>query len=69
MFKTNVGGIDRILRIAVGIALLAAYFLMPGFGYRWVFILFGLIALGTGLLKTCPLYSLIGFSSCPLGKS
>lgn len=69
MFKTNVGGIDRILRIAIGVALLAAYFLMPGFGYRWVFIIVGLIALGTGLMKTCPLYSIFGFSSCPLSKS
>ncbi|RUS59095.1 DUF2892 domain-containing protein [Pseudorhodobacter sp. E13] len=68
MFKTNVGGIDRILRIAVGVALLAAYFLMPGMGYRWVFIVLGVIALGTGLMKTCPLYSIFGISSCPLSK-
>lgn len=69
MFKTNVGGIDRILRIAVGVALLAAFFLMPGFGYRWAFVVFGLIALGTGLMQTCPLYSIFGFSSCPLKKN
>jgi hypothetical protein len=69
MFKTNVGGMDRVLRIAVGAALLAAYFLMPGFGYRWVFIIVGLIALGTGLMKTCPLYSILGLSTCPLRKN
>jgi hypothetical protein len=69
MFKTNVGGMDRVLRIAVGAALFAAYFLMPGFGYRWVFIIVGLIALGTGLMKTCPLYSILGLSTCPLRKN
>jgi hypothetical protein len=68
MFKTNVGGIDRILRIVVGVALLAAFFLMPGFGFRWLFIVLGLVALGTGLMKTCPLYSIFGLSSCPLRK-
>lgn len=69
MFKTNVGGIDRMLRIAVGAALLAAFFLMPGSGFRWVFVVLGVVALGTGLMKTCPLYSIFGFSSCPLRKS
>lgn len=69
MFKTNVGGIDRVLRIAVGAALLAAFFLMPGSGFRWVFVVLGVVALGTGLMKTCPLYSIFGFSSCPLRKS
>lgn len=68
MFKTNVGGIDRVLRIAVGVALLAAFFLMPDFAYRWVFIVLGLVALGTGLTKTCPAYSIFGISSCPLSK-
>ncbi len=69
MFKTNVGGIDRVLRIAVGAALLAAFFLMPGFGFRWALLVFGVIALVTGLMKTCPLYSLLGFSSCPMRKN
>lgn len=68
MLKTNVGGIDRILRIVIGLALLAAYFLLPGMGYRWIFIVLGVIALSTGLMKSCPLYSIFGFSSCPLKK-
>ncbi|MGO4908634.1 DUF2892 domain-containing protein [Pseudorhodobacter sp. W20_MBD10_FR17] len=68
MFGTNVGGIDRIIRIAAGAALLAAFFLMPTFGYRWVFLVLAAIALFTGLMRTCPLYSVFGFSSCPLKK-
>lgn len=65
MFKTNVGGIDRTLRIVVGIALLAAFFLFPEAGLRWVFLL-GVVPLATGLLSTCPLYTLIGLSTCPM---
>jgi membrane-bound ClpP family serine protease len=69
MFKTNVGGVDRGLRIIAGVALLAAWFFMPGFGYRWAFALFGVIALLTGLMSTCPLYSVLGISTCPTSKS
>ncbi|CAM5435034.1 hypothetical protein FALB51S_02710 [Frigidibacter albus] len=34
MFKTNVGGIDRILRVVVGLALIAGFFLGPASPYR-----------------------------------
>lgn len=68
MLKTNVGSLDRILRIVLGVALLAAWFLMPGAGYRWVFIVLGVVALATGLMKTCPLYSIVGLNTCPLSK-
>ena len=65
MFKTNVGGIDRILRIFVGVALLAAFFLYPDASWRY-WTLIGIIPLATGLLSTCPLYSILGLSSCPV---
>ncbi len=54
--KANVGGIDRILRIVVGIALIAATLTgaLPVWG--WI----GVIPLATGLFSFCPLYSLIG---------
>jgi hypothetical protein len=68
MLKTNVGTVDRALRIVLGVALLAAWFLMPGAGYRWVFVVLGVIALATGLMKTCPLYTILGMSTCPLSK-
>lgn len=64
MFKTNVGGIDRILRIVVGIALLAAFFLYPDASWRY-WTLIGIVPLATGLLSTCPLYSIVGLSTCP----
>ncbi|MFQ6775098.1 DUF2892 domain-containing protein [Cereibacter sphaeroides] len=65
MFKTNVGGIDRILRIVVGLALLAAFLLMPDASYRAV-LLIGIVPLLTGLFSTCPLYSLVGINTCPM---
>lgn len=60
--KTNVGGIDRIARIAIG-ALLIILTLMGTIGaWGWI----GIVPLATGLLKTCPLYSILGFNTCPM---
>lgn len=64
MFKTNVGGIDRILRIVVGVALLAGFFLNADASWRFLYLI-GIIPLATGVLSTCPLYSVLGFSTCP----
>ena len=66
MFKTNVGGIDRILRIIVGIALIALAVTGTVGWWGWI----GVIPLATGLIGTCPAYRLLGMSSCPVsGKS
>ena len=67
MFKQNVGGIDRVLRIVVGIALIAGYFLNPDASLRWLYLV-GIIPLATGVLGTCGLYSLIGISTCPVKR-
>ncbi|MCT8328599.1 YgaP family membrane protein [Albidovulum sediminis] len=68
MFKTNVGGIDRTLRILVGLALLAGFFLNADASMRWLYLV-GLIPLVTGLVGTCPIYSMLGLNTCPLKKS
>ncbi|MFC3100376.1 DUF2892 domain-containing protein [Altererythrobacter lauratis] len=60
MFKTNVGETDRILRIVVGLVLIALVFVGPQTPWGWL----GLIPLATGLLRTCPAYSLIGVNTC-----
>lgn len=57
----NVGGIDRILRIVVGIAVISLYWLVPSVGY-WAFL--GAIPLLTGLAGFCPAYTLIGVNTC-----
>jgi membrane protein implicated in regulation of membrane protease activity len=65
MLKSNVGGIDRILRIVAGIVLIALT-LMGVIGmWGWI----GIVALATGLFRTCPIYSLLGFSTCPVSTT
>lgn len=67
--KVNEGGLDRIVRIVVGIALLgAAYFYLAGTTAIVVAIL-GAIALVTGLVGICPAYSILGLSTCPLRRA
>ncbi len=63
----NVGGIDRILRIIIGLALILGYFLNPDATYRWAYLL-GIIPLLTGIFQSCLLYRLIGVNTCPLDK-
>lgn len=58
--KRNVGGIDRILRIAVGIALIALA--ITGSVGAWGYI--GVVPLLTGVLGWCPPYALFGWSTC-----
>ena len=61
MFKTNVGGLDRVARIVIGLVLVALALVGPKTPWGWL----GLIPLATGLLRTCPLYLLVGLNSCP----
>lgn len=61
--KINVGGIDRILRIVVGAALIV-WALMSGPVWAWI----GVVPLVTGLMRTCPAYSLLGMNTCPMKK-
>lgn len=68
MFKTNVGGMDRILRIVVGVVLVAGFFAVPDSGWRWVMLVAGAVALFTGLTRSCLLYNLIGVNTCPMKK-
>lgn len=60
----NEGTVDRILRVIVGIALLSLTVVGPQTVWGWV----GLVPLVTGLIGFCPLYKIIGFNTCPLGK-
>jgi hypothetical protein len=56
MFKQNVGGIDRVLRVVLGIAMVViGLFVLKGTTGTVVGIV-GLIPLATGLVGFCPLY-------------
>ena len=56
----NVGGVDRTIRIAAGLALIAAA--ATGTIGVWGYI--GLVPLATGLMGWCPPYAILGFNTC-----
>jgi hypothetical protein len=61
--KVNIGSADKVVRIVVGLALLSLLFLLDGKA-RW-FGLIGLVPLLTAFMGFCPLYTLLGVSTCP----
>ena len=61
----NVGGIDRILRVIVGLVLISLVFVGPKTMWGWI----GVIPLVTGLFRFCPAYTLLGMNTCPMKKS
>ena len=62
--KSNVGGIDKILRIVAGVGLIGATVagMLPAWGY------IGIVPLATGMMGWCPLYPLLGMNTCPMKK-
>jgi hypothetical protein len=64
--KTNVGGIDRFLRILVGAGLLTLVLVLEGSARWWGLI--GILPLATGLFRFCPAYALFGIGTCPLER-
>ena len=57
---SNVGGIDRGLRILVGLVLIALVFVGPKTNWGWL----GVVPLFTGLIGWCPPYAIFGFNTC-----
>jgi hypothetical protein len=66
----NMGAIDRAARVVIGLALIA--FAIPlGFpqtGWNWLGWV-GIVPVLTGLLGYCPLYAILGLSSCPMKRA
>ena len=58
--KANIGNLDRIVRIGVGVVLLGLT--ATGTIGAWGYI--GILPLLTGLVRICPAYSLLGINSC-----
>jgi hypothetical protein len=63
--KSNVGGIDRILRIAIGIALIGLAATGSVGWWGWL----GIIPLATGAIGWCPPYAILGLSTCKMRKA
>ena len=62
--QKNVGGIDKIARLAVGLVLCILALAGTIGAWGWI----GIVPLATGLLRSCPLYSIIGLNTCPLSS-
>jgi hypothetical protein len=62
MFAKNEGTADRFFRVVVGLVLISLAFVGPQTAWGWV----GLVPLVTGLIGSCPLYSIFGINTCGL---
>ncbi|MDV3237775.1 MAG: DUF2892 domain-containing protein [Gammaproteobacteria bacterium] len=56
----NVGGIDRALRLIIGLGLISIVFIGPQTPWGWI----GIVPVATALLGWCPAYSLFGLKTC-----
>lgn len=63
--NANVGGLDRILRVVVGLILISLVFVGPQTPWGWI----GIVPLVTGLFRFCPAYTLLGLNTCPMKKA
>ena len=64
--KSNVGGIDKTIRIVLGLVILALFFVLPDSQRYWSLV--GVVPLLTGLVNFCPLYTLIGINTCQVRR-
>jgi hypothetical protein len=64
LMKANVGGIDKVLRIVVGLGVLSLLVILEGSARWWGLI--GIVPLSTALLGWCPAYTLLGINTCPV---
>jgi len=62
---TNEHNIERAVRVILGIGLLSLVFVGP----KTLWGLIGIVPLATGLIGSCPLYTVLGISTCPMKKS
>ncbi len=61
MLKPNEGGLDRGLRVVGGLTLIGLA--VAGVLGPWAYL--GIVPLATGALGWCPLYTVLGFNTCP----
>lgn len=62
--QANVGNIDRIIRIVIGLALIGATLAGAIGAWGWI----GLVPLLTGVFSRCPAYKLVGLNTCPVKR-
>ena len=64
ILSRNEGSADRALRVIAGLILLSLAFVGPRTPWGYL----GLVPLLTGLLGTCPIYSILGINTCPVPR-
>jgi len=68
--KKNMGNVDRIIRLIIAAGLLALYFTGTIAGvWATVALVVAIIFIGTSLVSSCPIYSIVGLSTCPTKTS
>ncbi|MEZ4239746.1 MAG: DUF2892 domain-containing protein [Myxococcota bacterium] len=67
LFPRNEGTVDRVVRVILGIGLLSLMAVGPVPGWGLVGLV-GLVPLVTGALGTCPIYTALGMSTCPMKR-
>lgn len=65
----NVGTMDRGIRLVIGLALIAAALfsgiaMFDGAILKYGALIIGVVLVGTGLMRTCPAYSILGIKTC-----
>ncbi len=59
-FQANLGAADRLIRLVVGLALIALVFVGPQTPWGWI----GAVLVLTALIKFCPIYRMLGLRTC-----
>ena len=59
--EKNVGNLDKLVRVVIGLALIAMVFVGPQSPWGWI----GVIPLATAAMSWCPLYTVVGIKTCP----
>jgi len=65
--KSNVGSVDKAVRILIAIALFSLFFFLEG-NLRYLAVI-GFIPLLTAFISWCPIYKIFGINTCPLKKA
>ena len=65
LFPKNEHRIERTLRVVLGLGLLSIVFFGPRTPWGWI----GILPLVTGLVGSCPLYTVLGISTCGVERS
>lgn len=60
----NVGGMDKVIRVILGLGLLSLFFILEG-NLKYLGLI-GLVPLITALIGFCPLYSIFGIKTCKI---